>query len=261
MVDKIDAGARILAQAWTAGATVPLLPDAVRPSTRADAYSMQDRMAAIIGDRGLGWKLGAAARAVQIADGHDGPIPGRILASRTFQSPASVPASLFNRPKAECELAFRATRRFPPQEQPYDADTIARGLVFLPGIEIGDSRYDLAASTRMGNTYDEIADNGGCGGFVAGPEIANWRQIDFSAVVVDAASGREARAPAVAPQSRRDPFEVAVEMINGVVARGHAVEAGEYLTTGSLTAPQDLMQGRKFRAVFGPYGALEITLT
>jgi 2-keto-4-pentenoate hydratase len=261
MIDKAEAGALILAQAWTARTAVPLLADAVRPSTRAEAYRMQDRMFAIIGDSCLGWKLGAAARAVQIADGHDGPIPGRILASRTFQSPASAPASLFNRPKAECELAFRATRRFAAQEKPYDAETVARGLVFLPGIEIGDSRYDLVASTRTRNTYDEIADNGGCGGFVAGREIADWRKIDFSAITVDASSDGEAPAPAVAPQSRRDPFEVAAEMINVTVARGHAVEAGAYLTTGSLVAPQDLIKGRRFRAAFGPYGAVELMLT
>jgi 2-keto-4-pentenoate hydratase len=260
MVDKIEAGARILAQAWK-GTTVPLLVDAVRPSTRYEAYSMQDRMAAIIGDRRLGWKLGAAARAVQIADSHDGPIPGRILASRTFQSPASAPASLFKRPKAECELAFRVTRPFALQEQPYDAEAVARGLVFLPGIEIGDSRYDIAASTRACNTYDEIADNGGCGGFVAGREIADRRQIDFGAIVVDAAFDGGAPAPAVAPQSRRDPFEVATEMVNAIVARGQAVEAGEYLTTGSLVVPQDLVKGRRFRAAFGPYGSVELILT
>jgi 2-keto-4-pentenoate hydratase len=261
MIDKIEAGARILAQAWTERTTVPLLADAVRPSTRAEAYSMQDRMASILGDRRLGWKLGAAARAAQIADGHDGPIPGRILASRTFDSPASAPASLFNRPKAECELAFRLTRRFAPQEGRYDAETVAQGLTFLPGIEIGDTRYDLAASARPRNTYDDIADNGSCGGFVAGPEIADWRAIDFGAIAVDAASDGGAPAPAVAPESRRDPFDVAVEMINAIVARGHALEAGDYLTTGSLVAPQDLVKGQRFRAAFGPYGMVELTLT
>jgi 2-keto-4-pentenoate hydratase len=261
MVDKTEAGAHILARAWRESVAVPLLNDGIRPSSRAEAYGMQDRMFAIIGDSCRGWKFGAAARATQIADGHDGPIPGRILGSRTFQSPASAPASLFNRPKAECELAFRATRRFAPQERPYEPETVARGIVFLPGIEIGDGRYDLVASRRGLNTYDEIADNGGCGGFVAGTEIDDWRHIDFAAITVDASSEGGTPAPAVPKENRRDPFDVAIEIINATIARGHVVEVGEYLTTGSLVAPQDLIEGRRFAATFGSYGAVEITLT
>ena len=39
-------------------------------------------MAELIGGKVAGWKVGATVRAVQMFEGHDGPLPGRIFADR-----------------------------------------------------------------------------------------------------------------------------------------------------------------------------------
>jgi 2-keto-4-pentenoate hydratase len=218
-------------------------------------------MAELIGDKIIGWKIGSAVRAIQIAEGHDGPIPGRMFASRLYPSPAVLPASDFKRSKVECELAFRAIRDFSAAGGPYCAAAIDEGLVFLPAIEIAASRYDLGAGARPRHTFDEIADNGNGAGFVAGTEVEDWRRIDFGSIVVDAGYESGPHASVHGPGNRRDPFEVAVEMINDIVTRGHEIAEGQYLTTGSLTLPQELLQGRRFHASFGKYGVVECTLS
>ena len=47
-------------------------------------------MAELIGGQVAGWKVGATVRAVQVFEGHDGPLPGRIFADRLFDSPARI---------------------------------------------------------------------------------------------------------------------------------------------------------------------------
>ena len=87
MSEKFEQLARDLAEAWRSGGTIPLPPAGQGPATRADAYEIQDRMAELIGGQVAGWKVGATVRAVQVFEGHDGPLPGRIFADRLFESP------------------------------------------------------------------------------------------------------------------------------------------------------------------------------
>lgn len=96
MSEKVERLARDLADAWRQNRTIPLPPAGQAPATRAEAYAVQDRMAELIGGRVAGWKAGATVRAVQIFEGHDGPLLGRVFADRCFESPASIPGGLFH---------------------------------------------------------------------------------------------------------------------------------------------------------------------
>jgi 2-keto-4-pentenoate hydratase len=53
--------AQSLAKAWKSGGTIALPATAAAPRSRADAFAIQDRMAEILGDRCVGWKVGACA--------------------------------------------------------------------------------------------------------------------------------------------------------------------------------------------------------
>ena len=123
-----------LAAAWREDRKIAL-PAGI-PTSRAEAFAIQDRMALLIGDATAGWKVGAAVRAVQELEGHDGPIVGRILASRLHQSPARLPAATYAGGKVECEMAFRLTADLPLADAPYTRDRVAKILVFHPAIEL-----------------------------------------------------------------------------------------------------------------------------
>src|SRR5262245_15859069 len=116
MSSKIDEIAKNLAEAWRTGGTTPL-PDKALAS-RAEAYAVQDRMAELIGGKTVGWKVGATVRAVQIFEGHDGPLPGRVFSDRYFESPAKFPASKVRGAKVECEFGMRLTKDLPRSSAP-----------------------------------------------------------------------------------------------------------------------------------------------
>jgi 2-keto-4-pentenoate hydratase len=74
-------------------------------------------------------------------EGHDGPITGRLFASRLYTSPAEVPAAMFTGYKIESEFAFRFTQDVPARECPHGRAELEPQLVLHPGLELAGSRY------------------------------------------------------------------------------------------------------------------------
>ena len=186
MSDRFEQLARDLAEAWRNGSTIPLPRAGQGPATRADAYAIQDRMAELIGAKVAGWKVGATVRAVQVFEGHDGPLPGRVFADRLFESAAKIPAHLFKGAKVECEFAFRLTRDLPKGTTPVTQDEIAPSLTFHPAFELAASRYAAGTGERAATTFDGIADNGSGGAAVLGAAVNDWQGLPFSTMEIDA---------------------------------------------------------------------------
>ena len=98
---KFEQLAQSLAAAWRDGTHSAAAAGRARvPRRGATPMQIQDRMADMIGGRVAGWKVGATVRAVQIFEGHDAPLPGRIFADRLFDSPARVSSQLFRGAKS-----------------------------------------------------------------------------------------------------------------------------------------------------------------
>jgi 2-keto-4-pentenoate hydratase len=259
---KIERLAASLADAWRDDTKIPLPAAADALASRAEAYAVQDRLAELLGERVVGWKVGAAIEAVQRLEGHDGPIPGRLFASRVFDSPATVPGARFaTGHKVECEFGFRFTRDLPARGPKQTAASLAEAMMFHPAIEIAGSRYVPGTGGRPSRTHDTIADNGGGGAFVFGPAIADWRKIDFDHLPIDARIDGAAAIQVYTGELRRDPVAIAAETVNDLAARGVALKAGDYLSTGSLTMPTPIGRGQGFVARFGDLATLRLTLT
>lgn len=249
-----------LADAWRTGRTIPLPAAADAPKSRADAYAIQDRMAALIGGKVVGWKVGATVRAVQVFEGHDGPLPGRVFADRAFESPAEIPSSLLFSAKVECEFAFRLTADLAPSTMPITSDALADKVVFHPAIEIAATRYQPGTGERGSTTYDGIADNGTSGAVVLGPAIADWRNLPFETMEID---GRIDDSPPIQAYSgpyRRHPLDITAETFTDLQRRGVALPAGAFLLTGSLTLPTAIRKGQRMTARFGSLANLSLTM-
>ncbi len=252
--------ARSLAEAWRSGGTIPLPVAEAAPRNRADAFAVQDRVAEILGERVVGWKVGAAVRAVQILEGHDGPIVGRLFEPRLYASPARVPAVMYDGFKIECEFAFRFGQDVPPRNRPYTRAELEPHLVLHPGLEIAGSRYAMGAASRKFTTHDAIADNGAGGAYVVAAGIADWRGTDLATLPIDA---RVDGGPAIETykgEFRRDPTDILVETVNGLAERGIGLAAGDLLSTGSLTTPTPLHTGETFVARFGDLLTLTVEI-
>ena len=250
MKKEFEQLAQSLAEAWRTRGTIALPPADAAPASREDAFAIQDRMAELIGDRCVGWKVGAAVRAVQILEGHDGPITGRLLATRMFSSPAEVPAALFDGYKIECEFAFRFREAVPARARAYTRAELEPLLVLHLGLELAASRFAPAAGVRKFTTRDAIADNGTGGGYVFGEGIPDWKNIDFERLAIHARIDSGAPIEVYFGEFRRDPVDITVETVNGLSARGIGLAAGDLLSTGSLTQPTPLRKGQTFEADF-----------
>ena len=260
MKDSFEQLARSLAEAWRTRGTIALPPAGAAPTSREDAFAIQDRMAELIDDRCVGWKVGAAVRAVQILEGHDGPITGRLLASRMYPSPAEVPAALFDGYKIECEFAFRFRDAVPARSRVYARAELEPLLVLHPGLELAGSRFAPAAAGRKFTTHDAIADNGTGGGYVFGDGVADWKNVDFERLPIVARIDSGEPIEVYAGEFRRDPVDILVETVNGLSERGIGLAAGDLLSTGSLTVPTALRKGQTYRAEFKGLQALSVEI-
>ncbi len=260
--ERIENLAQALAKCWRDGGTIdlPALRDAA--ATRAEAYAVQDQIAALLREKVVGWKVGAAIAAVQRFEGHDGPIPGRLFASRVYHSPATIPGKRFGiGHKVECEFAFRARRDLPASGPKHTRESILDALVFHPAIEIAGSRYNPGTGGRTPRTFDTIADNGGGGAFVFGPAIKDWKGIDFDRLPIEPRIDDGAPIRVYHGEYRRDPVIIAAELVNDLAARGIGLKAGDYLSTGSLTLPTPIAAGQRFVARFADLAVLEVRLS
>ena len=260
MSDKVERLAGVLAEAWKTGRTVPLPSLDEAPSSRDEAYKIQDRMAELIGGRVVGWKVGATVKAVQAFEGHDGPLPGRIFADRLFESPAEVPSRLITGLKIEAEFAFRLTRDLGPGDGPFTSEGIADSIVFHPALELAGGRYAPGTGNRAARTFDGIADNGSSGAVVIGPAVKDWRKLDFNVMPIATTIDDSPPIQAYSGPYRRDPAVVTAETLNGLAARGIGLKAGDVILTGSLTLPTPLRTGQTVSATFGNLATLRLQM-
>ncbi len=258
MTEKFEQLAQDLAMAWRTGTLVPLPPAGKGPASRAEAIWIQDRMAAILGDKVVGWKVGATVRAVQIFEGHDRPMPGRIFADRLFDSPAKLPSKLLPGVKVECEFAFRTTRAV-PKGKTLTAAMLADALVFHPAFEVTGGHYAPGTGNRASTTFDGIADNGTSGAAVLGPAIKDWHGLPFETLEIDA---RLEGTPLQAYSGvyRRNPVDIVAETFNDLHARGIEIPSGTVVLTGSLTLPTPVRPGQTVTARYADLPSFSMTM-
>lgn len=248
-----------LAAAWRDVTTVALPPSGAAPRSREEAIAIQDRMAELLDDPCVGWKIGAPMRAVQILEGHDGPIIGRIHASRMQDGPGTLPAR-FAGYKIESEFAFRFTRALPARSDGYQRSEVEPWIELHPGLELAGSRYSVAHDNRRFTTYDAIADNGSAGGYILGPAAQGWRGLDLAGMMLEARIDGGEPIEVYQGMYRGDPVDILVETVNGLCGRGIGMAAGDILTTGSLTMPTPLLPGQTYVARFPGLGSVSVRM-
>lgn len=259
--DRIREAGRRLGEAWLAARAVDAFPEALRARSRAEAYAIQDAMAAVIDQPVTGWKLGATSPAMRARAGHDGAIIGRVFESVTFATPAELSMARFPDARVECEFAFRMREAVPPRARPWTAGELAERAVLHLAVEIIGNRYPKGACAFRPTTNDEIADNGAGIGFVFGPAVEGWRRHDLRNLRIDIRVDGHEPAENFLGERRCEPIEALVQAAGILGERGIAIEAGQYVSTGAATDPQPVQAGSVVRARFGTLDAIDVTFT
>lgn len=258
--DQNRSAARLLLDHWTAGTRLASLPDALRPTSDAAGFAIQQAMLDLLGERRAGWKIAATSAAGQAHIGVDGPLPGSLHAWRVRQSPAVFSLSGNQMLVLEAEFAFVMGRTLAPRATPYTVAEVLDAVATLhPAIEVPDSRYD--DFVKVGGPQ-LIADNACASWFALGDATtADWRSIDLSKhtakVLID---GREA-ANGIGSNVLGDPRDALTWLANKLSSLGATLEAGHIVTTGTCVVPVAVAPGNDTVADFGPLGRAAVRFT
>ena len=249
----------LLQQAWRSGSTIPAIPEAERPASRADGYAVQALLERSSAAPLFGWKIAATSKAGQAHINVDGPLAGRLLLEKVV--PLGTPVHLgSNRMRvAEIEFAYRMGRDLMPRAEAYsDAEVMAAVAGLHLAVEVPDSRY--ADFVRAG-AAQLIADNACADQFVLGPEAAGWRALDLAALEVrGSVSGRlvhEGRGANVLG----GPQIALAWLANELSQHGVPLRAGQVVTTGTCVIPLPVGPGDVVTGDYGPLGRIVVAFT
>ena len=258
--DLLEELATLFADAWTARTVIDSLPP-ILLTDRQSAYLVQDLMARRIGQQVAGWKAGATSDGMRARDGHDGVVPGRVfMADLHLGDDLRLKAGRFPNGRLEPEFAFRFLRGTGLRSN-WTAEELAPIVAPHIAIEIIGSRMSASLPASCRNTAMTIADNGNGFALVIGPEIPSGTAYDPLSHPVDMRIDDSAPAANSPPDIRAEPLEALADTVNLLADRGLALEAGQYITTGSATATLPVVAGSTVSADFGALGRIRINFT
>ena len=247
--DRLGKLAQELDDAWSGAFTVPN-PSATHPSlTPVEAYRIQE---AIVerrvrrGRRRAGWKMGLTTAPPPAI-----PIVGTLLDDMVVPSGTDLPLSIMVGPMVEAELVVRIGEKI---DRPTTVGELQAGPHQVgPGIEVIDYR-----TTDSSGIVDWIADNSTVAYAVVGSlvPVADVRPEEVEAVL--ACDGRQL-ASGRGSQVMGNPLAAVAWLSQHVIERGHPLQAGDVILTGSLTG-HHIVPAREveYGADFGSLGSVTV---
>ena len=258
--NPIHDAAILLWQSWSQSRRIPTLPPMCRPATRSEGYAIQSEVARVSGQRVLGWKIAATSTAGQQHIRVDGPLAGRLLASKVLLPGAVVPLSDNIMKLGEAEFAFCMGKPLPPRATPYQVHEVLAAVRTLhPAIEIPDSRFTDCAIVGAAQL---IADNACAGWFIPGAATnALWRDRDLVNHRVTAMRNGSAACAGKGANVLGDPLIALTWIANELGALGEGLKADDMVTTGTCVVPFTIAPGDRVRVDFGDFGSVEAWMT
>jgi 2-keto-4-pentenoate hydratase len=252
-VDRTRQAADVLMLHMERGTRLDHLPDALRPSTRADGYAIQSQWQARSTAPLFGWKIAATSEAGQRHINVDGPLAGRLLRKGVLADGATVSLANNLMRVAELELAFSFGRDLPSRPRRYEVDEVMAAVATLhPAIEIPDSRFEDFCAVGAPQL---IADNACARWFILGPAVdMPWRHVDLAAHEVSATVVGKSQHEGKGSNVLGDPRLALTWLVNELSAHGVDIRAGQVVTTGTCVVPVPVVPGDVVRASFGEFG-------
>lgn len=230
------------------------------PPDKESAYRIAGLVAAKLGWTVGGWKIAALKEEMQRALRTDAPIYGPVYRQFIRPSPAAFEARALLHPLSEIEYVATLGAGLPPRERPYTEEEVAGAVASLhPGLEIAECRFVHDAAFPPLPAI--LADGSGSGSIVYGPAIADWRRCDIAdQEVVLRVNGVEKRR-GTARAAIGHPVATVAWIANALSRAGVGLEAGQMISTGTLSGMVLARPGEEHVADFGPFGEVRVTFT
>jgi 2-keto-4-pentenoate hydratase len=247
-----------------AGEAVADLPAHLRPESDDAAYGIQaevlERLRAAGWGRRVGWKVGVTTPQMRAALGIDAPIGGAMLSGGRREPGTTIAHAAFCRVGIECEIGMILRTCLGGAGVVVDRDAATAAVATLhPAIELVDDRY-RGAYQQVG-VPTIIADDAFHAGFVLGPPVADWADIDLGAVRGVTRANGTVRGEGRGADVQGHPMLSLAWIANRLGALGHRLEAGDIVLTGSLPVPYWAAAGDAVEIEIERLGTLHLTVS
>lgn len=267
--DPAVEAASILLRARRERRTIAALPDAVRPRSFTQGYTIQERLLELDG-RPIGLvKIGCTTSETQRLMNLDEPIAGCLAADAVHRSGAVLWRGDFHhRPLIECEFAMRLAVDFDPGRR-FDsvAEVVQMADAVAPALELVDGRFDRqlgidGPSVVADNSMATAAVLGGPVELDAGIDPSQLAAAAVRLVAEDTVGGpEEIVAEGVGGNVLGDPWRSFHWALDHLGRRARSVPAGTWVITGSCSGAPVAPLDRRLTASFDVLGQVTVTIS
>ncbi|MFQ5993799.1 MAG: 2-keto-4-pentenoate hydratase [Acidiferrobacterales bacterium] len=260
-MDSCSEAADFLAQLRFNRCTEVDCPVQIRPQDIASGYAIQDslvrRFLERYGGHVIGYKIACTNESAQKLLNTDAPVFGRLLTAFVHPSPALLKGDDFAILGIEAEFAFVISQDVPTVGVQQTAETIINYVErMVPAIELVGHRF-----SDWGK-FDApllISDNAVHQAWIAGTASDEWRDLDLSEHTVQLIVNGEVKAIGSGANVLGHPLNALAWLANELPTWGHALKAGNIVTTGTCIDVYTAKPGDKIRADFGTLGSAEVS--
>jgi len=238
----------LLLDARRSGEALTDLPVELQPADTGEIYFIQDNVAAAFGEIG-GWKIGAPTPE---ATPLYAPMPKAWISA----GGSVLSGDRFRFRGLEAEIAFLVGEDLPPRATPYSRDEVLAAMASChPVIEELETAFaDPGKATRN----SMLADLQMHGGFITGPEVANWKSIDWNTERVTLTVDGIVRVERTGSNTSGDLLKLLPYLANEGAWRTGGLQAGQWITTGSWTGNTLASPGSSVAVSFSMAGNVDL---
>ncbi|MBT4906869.1 MAG: sulfate adenylyltransferase [Rhodospirillaceae bacterium] len=257
----INQAATVIAENRLNRTKLDSLPAEYRPQDLDDAYAVQERHNVILGERGLGnlvgYKIGCTTPVMQAYMNIHEPSYGEVFDTTVHHNHADLVFANFVNPGVETEIAVTLSVDMPAEGGPYTRDSVrdAVGAAMI-SIELVEARY---RNYRELDTPTMAADNFFNAAVVLGDPVADWHGLDLATAEGTILLNGELLGTGLGSLIMGHPLEALAWLANRLAERGRHLEAGEFVTLGSVIATHWVSQGDRIDHSIPGLGSVSIS--
>jgi 2-keto-4-pentenoate hydratase len=227
------------------------------PADLASGYAIQDAAIAMWPDDLAGWKIGMVPAELRKKLGVDriaGPIFARQVRFAPVDGVVELPVLRGGFAAIEAEFVLKIGRDQDVAQSAWSA-TVAGDMI--GAVHIG---AELAGSPFAGiNDHGPAvtaSDFGNNAGLVVGPEVKEWRAIDWARAEARTSVDAKLVGEGNAAMLPGGPLAALAFLLTHCAERGRPLKQGDWVSSGAVTGVHKIEAGQAAELSFGPYGVL-----
>jgi len=246
---QLTSVAKTLRDARISGKSLAAVDEAEVPLDMEEVYFLQDFIAPTFGKNG-GWKIGAPGAG-------ETPFFAPMPQAWIEESGVTLSGPRRRLRGVEAEIAFLVGHDLSPRAEAYTRMEVVSAIASAhPAIEVLESGFtDPRAVPRLAMFGDMQMH----GGFVPGPPIPEWQQIDWATESVKLVlDGKIEMERTASNPAGTNLLRLLVYLANEGAARTGGLHRGDWITTGSWTGATWVNAGTAVEALFTYAGSAKL---